>query len=202
MLIIGLTGGISSGKTSVSDQFAQLGVPIIDQDQLARNIVEPGQAALDEICTHFGQKCLDHAGRLNRAYIREQIFTSTAHRKLLEAILHPRIIALTNEHIIRLNALYPKIQYCLVVIPLLVETRQNYLLDRILLVDLPEVEQIKRLSIRDNVTEEQALRIINSQASRLQRIAVADDIIENIGTKAALRKKVLTLHQYYLMISN
>lgn len=197
MLVIGLTGGIGSGKTAVSDRFAQQGVPIIDTDQLARELVEPGQPALAEIVAEFGLDCLDDGGRLRRARLRERVFADSTGRRRLEAILHPRIRALVQERVAVLTA-----PYCLVVIPLLVETGMTDLVDRILVVDAPEAEQIRRVMARDGVVQEQAHRILAVQARRDQRLALADDVLENAGDLDALTRQVAALHRYYLALAS
>ena len=196
MLVIGLTGGIGSGKTMVSDRFARLGVPVIDTDLLARELVEPGQPALTEIMTDFGPDCLDNEGRLHRGRLRERVFADPAGRRRLEAILHPRIRALARERIARLTA-----PYCLLVIPLLAETGMTDLVDRVLVVDAPEATQIHRVMARDGVTEAQARRILAAQADRNQRLALANEIVENAGDLAALDHQIAGLHQHYLTLA-
>lgn len=192
VLVIGLTGGVGSGKTAVSNRFARLGVPIIDTDLLARELVEPGQPALADIVAEFGPDCLDGDGRLHRSRLRERVFADPAGRRRLEAILHPRIRALARERIVQLTA-----PYCLLVIPLLAETGMTDLVDRVLVVDAPETEQVRRVMVRDGVAEEQAHRILAAQADRSQRLALADEIVENAGDLATLDRQVAALHQYY-----
>ncbi len=193
MLTIGLTGGIGSGKTAVSDRFAGYGVPVIDTDVIARELVEPGQPALAEIVAAFGSECLDAVGRLNRAVLRERVFVDDAGRRRLEAILHPRIRALARARVAALNA-----PYCLLVIPLLAETGMTDLVDRVLVVDVSEAEQIRRVMARDRLDETQARRILAAQASRSQRLALADEVLENSGDFADLAQRVADLHQHYL----
>lgn len=193
MLVIGLTGGIGSGKTAVSDAFARLGVPVIDTDLLAREVVRPGQPALAEIVSAFGSACLDGSGNLDRRYLRQEIFASPQRRERLEAILHPRIFQAVRERLASLQA-----PYCLVVIPLLAETRAADLIDRILVVDAPESEQIRRVMARDGVDEEQARRALQAQARRAQRLEIADDVLDNSGDLAELESQVAALHQRYL----
>lgn len=196
MLVIGLTGGIGSGKTAVSDRFARLGIPVIDTDLLARELVEPGQPALAEIVAEFGPDCLDDEGRLQRSRLRERVFADPDGRRRLEAILHPRIRALARERIARLTA-----PYCLLVIPLLAETGMTDLVDRVLVVDAPEATQIHRVMARDRVTEAQARRILAAQADRSQRLALANEIVENAGDLAALDHQIAGLHQHYLTLT-
>ncbi len=193
MLVIGLTGGIGSGKTAVSDRFARRGVPVIDTDLIARELVEPDQTALVDIVTEFGPDCLDSDGRLHRARLRERVFADPAGRRRLEAILHPRIRAAARERIAVLTA----IPYCLVVIPLLAETGMTDLVDRVLVVDALEAEQIRRVMARDRIDAAQARAILAAQARRDQRLALADDILENDGDFVALDRRVAALHQRY-----
>lgn len=199
MLSIGLTGGIGSGKTAVSDIFGTLGVPVIDTDLIARELVEPGQPALTAIVECFGPACLTPDKRLNRAYLRQCIFTDPIAKKNLENILHPRIRTEVARRISQLS-----VPYCIVVIPLLVEINASnaaYALDRILVVDVPEDIQIERVMSRDNISKEHAIRILQSQASRQRRLANADDIILNTGSLTQLRQKIDELHQYYLELA-
>jgi dephospho-CoA kinase len=197
MLVVGLTGGIGSGKTAVSDRFAAYGVPIIDTDVLARELVEPGQPALAEIAAAFGPECLDEAGGLNRPRLRERIFADASGRQQLEAILHPRIRALARQRIASLTT-----PYCLLVIPLLVETGMTDLINRVLVVDAPETEQLRRVMARDQTDEEQARRILAAQAGREQRLALAHEIVENSGDFAELDRQVAALHQHYLTLAH
>ena len=192
MLVIGLTGGIGSGKTTVSDRFAQHGIPVIDTDQLARELVEPGQPVLAEIVAAFGPDCLGGDGRLHRARLRERVFADPAGRRRLEAILHPRIRTLVQERVVALTS-----PYCLVVIPLLVETGMTDLVDRILVVDVSEAEQIRRVMARDGIAEEQVRRMLAVQARRDQRLALADDVLENAGDLDLLTRQVAALHRHY-----
>ena len=196
VLVIGLTGGIGSGKTAVSDRFARLGAPVIDTDLLARELVEPGQPALAEIVTAFGPDCLDDEGRLHRSRLRERVFADPAGRRRLEAILHPRIRTLARERIARLT-----VPYCLLVIPLLAETGMTDLVDRVLVVDAPEAMQICRVMARDGIDAIQARRILAAQADRSQRLALANEIVENAGDLAALDHQVAGLHQHYLTLA-
>lgn len=192
MLVIGLTGGIGSGKTAVSDRFARWGVPIVDTDLLARELVEPGQLALMDIVAEFGPDCLNGDGRLHRARLRERVFADPGGRRRLEAILHPRIRVLARERIAGLSA-----PYCLLVIPLLAETGMTDLVDRVLVVDAPEAERVCRVMARDGINETQARRILAAQADRDRRLALANEIVENAGDLAALDQRVAALHRHY-----
>ncbi len=196
-LVVGLTGGIGSGKTTVANGFAELGVPLIDADLIARELVEPGQAALDEIRTVFGPGCLTAEGRLDRAHIQQRIFNDKTLRLRLEAILHPVIRK-------RIKALITDVRtaYCIVVIPLLLETGQNDLVDRILVIDAPEEEQIKRVAARDKLSHNAIIKIMHTQADRETRLANADDIIVNNSGLETLTSQIQTLHRRYLELSN
>lgn len=192
MLIIGLTGGIGSGKSTVADMFADLGVPIIDMDHIARQIVEPGQPALVQIAHTFGNNLIDAEGQLNRQQLSNIIFDSTEKRHQLEAILHPLIREETERQLAKLEA-----SYCIVVIPLLLESDQRSLVDRILVVDAPETLQITRTMQRDGVSTKQAEKILATQVNRQSRLSAADDIINNSGELEALRLQVNKLDQAY-----
>lgn len=193
MRVIGLTGGIASGKSAVAEYFAALGVPVIDTDLIARELVEPGKPALEEICRHFGNSILLEDGELDRSAMREIIFSDDQARHALEAILHPLIRATVNERIAALDSCY-----CIVVIPLLAESGNWEILDHILVVDCPESLQRQRLQQRDQLDPEQAARILAAQANREQRKAIADDILDNSLNLASLRARVEGLHEKYL----
>lgn len=196
VLVVGLTGGIGSGKTAVSDRFAQLGIPVIDTDLIARELVEPGQPALAEIAAEFGVDCLDDQGRIDRARLRQRVFADDAGRRCLEAILHPRIRTMARQRIAALTA-----PYCLLVIPLLAETGMTDLVDRVLVVDAPEEEQIYRVMTRDQIDEAQTRRILAAQASRDQRLALADEVLENSGDFVKLELQIADLHRHYLRLA-
>ena len=192
MLVIGLTGGIGSGKSTVAKMFVALGVPVIDMDQIARQVVEPGQTALNQITHEFGTTILDATGRLNRRKLRALIFDSTEKRRCLEAILHPLIRQETQRQISKLDA-----AYCIVVIPLLLESNQRTLVDRILVVDVPEVLQITRTMQRDHVSTSDVQKILAAQVNRSSRLAAADDVIDNSAGLEQVRIRVAELDQQY-----
>lgn len=196
MLRIGLTGGIACGKSTVAAGFAELGVPVIDADVLARELVEPGRPALTEIARELGEEFITPDGGLDRARLRQHIFADAGARKRLEAILHPRIAAAMQARAARLDS-----PYCLLVIPLLIEAGQQSLVDRILVVDCPEAVQRARLAQRDDAAPDQISAILASQIEREQRLAAADDIITNDGTPAQLRERIAELHARYLTLS-
>ena len=196
MLKIGLTGGIGSGKSTAAERFLKLGAPVIDADVIAREIVEPGKPALEAVIAAFGDQVVGEDGRLDRKALRNIVFADPEQKSRLERILHPQIYT-EILHQLEQTA-YP---YCVVVIPLLAESKRNYPLDRILVVDLPEKLQIARTSTRDQESEKHVEQIIRSQASRQQRLSIADDVIENSGTPAALLKNIDSLHQKYLELA-
>jgi dephospho-CoA kinase len=191
-LLIALTGGIATGKTAVAEMFAQHGVPVLDTDQIARDVVEPGMPALGQLVETFGPGILDAAGRLDRARMRERVFADPAQRQLLESITHPAI----RDELARRAAAVDGV-YQVHVIPLLVEGGRTDAYDRVLVVDCPQEQQISRLLTRDGMNLELARRILAAQASREARLSAADDVIVNTGTLEELRQFVLTLHRNY-----
>jgi dephospho-CoA kinase len=197
MLRVGLTGGIGSGKSTVAELFARRGVPVIDTDNVARQVVEPGRPALDDIVREFGSNLLDTNGRLDRARMRERVFNDPTARRRLESILHPRIRTAVRDQVATIAA-----PYCLIVVPLLVETGFNELIDRVLVVDVDEEQQRERTSRRDKVPAEAVGKIMATQATRVQRVAHADDVIVNSGTIADLEREVERLHASYLALSS
>lgn len=196
-LLIALTGGIASGKTAVARLFAELGVPVLDTDQIARDVVEPGTPGLAQLVAEFGKDILDTAGRLDRRKLRERVFADPAQRRRLEAITHPAI----REELARRSAAAGG-TYQIHAIPLLVEGGRTQAYDRVLVVDCPEEEQIRRLVSRDGSNEEQAKRILAAQATREQRLSAADDVIVNTGTLADLEKFVQSLHRNYELLAS
>jgi dephospho-CoA kinase len=193
MFTVVMTGGIASGKTSASDLFASHGVPILDTDLAARAVVEPGQPALDEIKASFGSDVITASGELNRAALREIIFGHPEKRRELEAILHPKIRARINQQKDQLDA-----PYCIIVVPLFLESGRGYETDRLLVIDVPIEVQRERLAQRDGTTPEQIEQILNSQATRDERLSAADDVIDNTASPDALAARVAELHQQYL----
>jgi dephospho-CoA kinase len=195
-LRIGLTGGIASGKTLVSRQFAALGVPVIDTDELAREVVAPGSDGLAAIRTRFGDTVLAADGTLDRRGLRARVFADPDARRDLEAITHPRIRALVEARSAAAGG-----PYQIIVIPLLVESGRRTTVDRVLVVDCPESLQLERLLARDGGSREQAEAILAAQATRAQRLAVADEVIVNTGDPAAVGAEVAALHRRYLDLS-
>ncbi len=193
---VGLTGGIASGKTTVARLFEALGVPVIDTDQLAREVVAPGQPLLTRIAERFGPAILTEQGTLDRAALRSLVFSDPVARADLERLMHPAIRLLLEERAAAADG-----DYQIHVIPLLVETGGRKNLDRVLVVDCSEALQIRRLQARDGSTEEQARSVLAAQASRAARLAVADDVIENDGELGPLRDRVAALHLRYLELA-
>ena len=194
---IGLTGGIASGKSTVADMFADLGISVIDTDLIAREVVQPGQPALSEIRDVFGDAVLHSDGSLDRGALRQQIFSSDDARQQLEGILHPLIQAQTVQRIEAASG-----SYIIVVVPLLAASPLREHMDRILVVDCDEATQIKRLLARDAETEDQARRILAAQASRDERLEIADDVIHNNSGIEAISAQVAALHDRYKTLSN
>lgn len=197
MLVIGLTGGIGCGKSTVAEMFAALGVPIIDMDHIARQIVEPGQPVLRQITREFGTHILNDKGQLNRRKLRQLVFATTEKRHRLEAILHPLIRQETERQLAELDA-----PYCIVVIPLLIESNQRSLVDRILVVDVPETLQISRTMQRDDVSAFEVQEILSAQVDRNSRLAAANDVIDNSTDLEQVRIRVAELDQQYRRLAN
>lgn len=195
-LIVGITGGIGSGKTAVTDRFAEKGITIVDADIASRIVVEPGTTALSAIANHFGKNLISADGSLDRAALRQKIFADEEERHWLESLLHPLI---SEEILKQLKA--STSPYTILVSPLLVETTQRDICDRILVVDVPEAVQVERASARDNNDPEQIKRIIAAQINRQDRLSKADDIIDNSAPLDCLDTVVNELHKTYLTIS-
>jgi dephospho-CoA kinase len=192
-LRIGLTGGIASGKSTVAEMFADLGVPVIDTDVIAREVVRPGRPALEEIRDTFGDAVIAADGTLDRAAMRTLVFGDDSARRRLEAILHPRIGAATRQQADTAGG-----DYQVIVVPLLVGSALRAFVDRVLVVDCDEETQIARLLARDAESEAQARRILAAQSSREERLAIADDVISNDDDLDRTREQVLALHRRYL----
>lgn len=205
MYVVGLTGGIGSGKSTVSGFFRKLGIEVIDADLAARKVVEKGSSALPQIADYFGKDSLLEDGTLNRAYLRSQIFEYQEKRQWLESLLHPLIRTWIEQSLSK--ALSP---YVIFESPLLLETSQHQLTDRILVVDIPENQQILRATQRDGNSSEQIQAIIDTQISRKERLKLADDTIDNSETISInndcnhsynLAAQVKELHQSYLTLA-
>lgn len=196
-LLIALTGGIASGKSAVAEIFAQLGAPVLDTDQIARDVVEPGTPTLARLVAEFGDDILDAGGRLDRARMRTRVFADPEQRKRLEAITHP---AIREE--LAARAQRAEGPYQIHVIPLLIESGRSDLYDRVLLVDTSEEEQLKRLMARDSSSPDLARQMLAAQASREDRLDAADDVIVNTGTLQDLHRFVQTLDRNYTLLSD
>ena len=192
MLRIGLTGGIASGKSTVADLFTARGATVLDTDVIAREVVEPGRPALGALVRALGSGIAGPDGRLDRSELRRRLFQDAALRREVESILHPAIIAELER-----QALGAGGPYQVFVIPLLVENRFLSIVDRVLVVDCSEQEQVRRLMARDGESRESAERMLAAQATRKQRLACADDVIDNGGPAAGLAAQVAALDRKY-----
>ena len=200
-MIIGVTGGIASGKSTVARAFAALGAPWVDADDVAREVVEPGEPALQEIATRYSRaRVLKEDGTLNRRALREIVFADPAERRWLESVTHPRIRARLTEHLARLEA--TGAPYVLLVSPLLFESGQSEMTDRTLVIDVPEALQIERTAARDDVDEAQARAIVAAQMPRAERLARADDVLDNGGSEAQMQRRVAELDNYYRQLAS
>lgn len=198
--VVGLTGGIGSGKSTIADLFAELGVPIVDADLVAREVVEKGSPLLDQIADHFGRDILTAEGELNRALLRQKIFADPAEKTWLNQLLHPAI----RQAMLQRLAQYTQ-GYVLWVVPLLFENKLTSFCDRVLVVDVSEETQIQRATKRDQNSVTLIKQIMASQVSRSERLSQADDVIENnqdlSKNLANLRQQVVELHHHYLALS-
>lgn len=195
-LTIGLTGGIASGKTLVGEQFAALGVPVLDADQVSRDVVKPPSAALDRIAESFGRQFIDASGQLDRRRLRAEVFADSSKRQQLEAILHPLIAQRLQDW--RDAQTTP---YCILSVAILLESGMHRLVDRILVVDVSEALQISRLVMRDGIDETLARSMLGAQAARSERLRRADDVIQNDGDPGSCREQVAHLHRRYLELA-
>lgn len=201
MYIVGLTGGIGSGKSTIAHYFAQLGVPLIDADHIARQVVEPGSPLLEQIQAHFGDTVLTAQGELNRAVLREKVFHHREERTWLNALLHPAIRAEMLAQTERLAT-----PYVMWVVPLLIENGLNSLCQRVLVVDVPPEVQLERTIARDQSQADTIKQIMRAQVSRETRLSYADDVIDNrrplSEAEPFLRQQVATLHQQYCRLAH
>jgi dephospho-CoA kinase len=193
--ILGLTGGIGSGKSAAAQCFVDLGIHLVDADNAARWVVEPGRPALSQIAEHFGAGVLQADGTLDRAALRELIFKDPQQRVWLEGLLHPLIREEIKQYLARAQS-----PYAILVSPLLLETSQHQMVQRILVIDVPEAVQIERTVLRDKTNEAQVRAILKAQASREERLRRADDVIINDRDPAWLKSEVERLHHFYLTL--
>ncbi|MGI1970553.1 dephospho-CoA kinase [Shewanella baltica] len=194
--VVGLTGGIGSGKTTVANLFAAEGISLVDADIVAREVVAPGSTGLEAIVTHFGAEILTPEGELDRAKLRQRIFSHPEEREWLNQLLHPMIRQEMLAQVEKATS-----AYVIMVVPLLFENGLDRLVNRTLVVDISPELQINRTVKRDNVDASQVNNIISSQCSRSEKLARADDIIDNQGEISTLKREVLALHQRYLQLS-
>ena len=193
MLRIGLTGGIGSGKSSAAAMFARRGVPVIDADEIAKQLVAPGQPAYQRIIQRFGKEFVDANGFIDRGRLRRHVFGDPASRRELEAILHPRVRQQIQRQLRALRA-----PYCVIVIPLIFEANQQDLVDRILVIDAAEDTQVQRVAARSSLTEDEIRKIIAAQIGRNVRLRQAHDVITNEGELEQLEERVDAFHTRYL----
>ena len=196
MLIIGLTGGIGSGKSVASDKFKSLGITIVDADVASRTVVEPGKPALKEIEDHFGSGIITAEGKLDRNKLREIIATDPKERKWLESVLHPKIGEQITKEISESTSVYT-----LFVAPLLLETNSQEMCSRVVVVDVPKDVQIRRTAKRDKVSPNQVEQMVAAQMEREKRLEKADDVLLNSGTIEDLEKQVEELHKKYIQMA-
>ena len=192
ILKIGLTGGIGSGKSTACEIFTELGVPVIDADIIAHKLVEPGMPALEEIIKLFGKEVISNDGTLDRKILRDKVFANSIDREKLEDILHPAVYREISVQVENISS-----GYCIISIPLLLETDASDIVDRILVIDAPRDQQLERAANRDKANKSDIDAIIDSQISRKARLSAADDIVDNKGDITALRKKICELHEFY-----
>lgn len=195
MYVVGLTGGIASGKTTVADLIAANGINIVDADIVAREVVAIGSEGLTQISSHFGNDILLDDGSLNRVLLREKIFSDESNKQWLNNLLHPMIRAELLAQLAASNSIYT-----LLVVPLLVENKLTNLCDHVLVVDVAEHIQIQRTMARDNVSEQQAKAILQSQATREQRLAAADSVVVNNDRQQVIKDAAM-LHQKFLELA-
>jgi len=195
-MLIGLTGGIGSGKSAAARMFAAHGICIADTDQAAREVVAPGQPALAAIARHFGRQVLTADGSLDRKAMRQLVFANPAERQWLEQLTHPLIRQLVEQQLAAASS-----PYAILVSPLLIESGQHQRVQRVLVIDLAPELQIERTLARDSVSAEQVTAIMQAQLGREQRLACADDIIDNSGSMTELEQQVARLHDKYLSLA-
>jgi dephospho-CoA kinase len=196
-LVVGLTGGIGSGKSAAADDFAALGATVVDTDAIARELTEQGGAAIAEIKQLFGSTFLDESGAMDRKKMRDHVFADPAAKRALESLLHPMIREESARRIAAAGG-----PYVIHVVPLLIESPDyRSRVDRVLVVDCPQDTQLARVRARSGLSEEEVRAIMRSQISRAERLAAADDVIDNRGSRDALRKQVAALHKKYLQFA-
>ena len=193
MFMVGLTGGIGSGKSTIANLFSEYGISIIDTDLISHQIIQPDGPAYQTVIDHFGQDILSADNTINRKRLGEIVFSSDKQKKILESILHPLIWVIVKQQVSD-----SKSPYCIIVVPLLFEGQHQNRFSSILVVDIPVEEQIKRVLNRDNRTRDEVMNIINKQTSRSERLELADEVINNIEAVNILGSKIKILHEKYL----
>lgn len=196
-MIVGLTGGIGSGKSAAANFFVELGVDLIDADDLAKNVLNKNSKGYELFINEFGEQYLDNDKNIDRDLLRKTIFNDFDKKNKLENIIHPQVRS-GIEEFIRTS----KSDYCIVVVPLIYETRSSSYYDRILVIDCDEEIQINRSAIRDNTENKEIKKIISKQASREERLSIADDVILNNRTLDSLKEEVIKLHKKYIKMLN
>jgi dephospho-CoA kinase len=195
--VVGLTGGIGSGKSAAAEEFARLGATVVDTDAIAHELTAPGGAAIEGVRRLFGDDCIDARGAMDRGRVRALVFDDAAARKRLEGLLHPMIREQSSRRIAAATG-----PYVVHVVPLLIESRDyRGRIDRVLVVDCPEQTQLARVSARSGLSEEEVRRMMAAQIPRAERLAAADDVIDNSGSIDDLRRQVQALHRRYLAMS-
>jgi dephospho-CoA kinase len=196
MFVVGLTGGIGSGKSAAADEFARLGASVVDTDAIAHALTQQGGAAVAEVEKRFGKEFVVN-GAMDRKKMRDHVFADAAAKRALEALLHPMIREESARRIAAASA-----PYVVHVVPLLIESPDyRRRVNRVLVVDAPEEEQVARVRARSNLPEEEVRAIMRTQVTRAARLAAADDVIDNAGSRDALRNQVAALHQKYLQFA-
>ena len=195
--VVGLTGGIGSGKSAAAEEFARLGATVIDTDTIAHELTRAGGVAVAQVRRLFGDAYIDASGAMDRGRMRELVFADPASKKKLEALLHPMIRAESQRRIDSAKG-----PYAVLVVPLLIES-PNYRrrVDRVLVIDCPEELQLARVRMRSRLSEQEVRRIIAAQVPRSERLAATDDIIDNEGSLDALRRQVQALHERYVALA-
>ena len=196
-MIVGLTGGIGSGKSAAANFFVELGVDLIDADDLAKNVLNKNSKGYELFINEFGEQYLDNYKNIDRDLLRKTIFNDSDKKNKLENIIHPQVRSGIEEFIKS-----SKSDYCIVVVPLIYETRSSSYYDRILVIDCDEEIQINRSAIRDNTENKEIKKIISKQASREERLSIADDVILNNRTLDSLKEEVIKLHKKYIKMLN
>lgn len=193
---VGLTGGIASGKSTVTTLFHELGATVIDADVIARNLLAKNTPCYKQVITLFGDKVLQDNGEINRAWLRTRIFNDVEAKQALESIIHPEV----RRQMLAAAAACES-PYCILSVPLLVEAQMQDLVDRVVVVDVDEETQLSRLMLRDNISATEARKMLENQCLRAERLAIADDIIDNSDNLAALNPQLRQLHEMYLKLA-